>query len=205
MLNWVFLHFWKDSSKIHCQNWDLDLSDEGFWDSPLGRVCNRERAVLRQTCSQDYFSEKGRSETDPLGRVISDSCFRSLVPRSRSQKMLSKIFVPFFRFSIEVWQAPDAPSKCTTKKCTIKTYSFDLFSEVLESHSSSDLVWVVGAAAACLGGSARDLWKEAKRVRFDGAFFSGTFWWCIRGLPRSQLRLFLGVAGVCGFYSIRKP
>ena len=55
------------------------------------------------------------------------------------------------------WQAPDAPSKRTTKKCTIKTYSFDLFSEVLESHSSSDLVWVVGTAAACWGGSARDL------------------------------------------------
>ena len=81
------------------------------------------------------------------------------------------------------WQAPDAPSKRTTKKCTIKTSSFDLFSGVLESHSSSDLVWVVGAAAACWGGSARDRWKEVKRARFDGAFFCGTFWWCIRGLP----------------------
>ena len=73
------------------KNWDLDLSDEGFWDSLLGRVCNRERAVLRQTSSQDFFSEKGRSETDPLGRVISESCLRSLEPRARSQKMLSRI------------------------------------------------------------------------------------------------------------------
>ena len=73
----------------HCKNWDLDLSDEGFWDSLLGRVCNREPAVLRQTSSQDFFSEKGRSETDPLGRVISDSCLRNSEPRSRSQKMLS--------------------------------------------------------------------------------------------------------------------
>ena len=53
------------------------------------RVCSRERAVLRQTSAQDFFSEKGRSETDPLGRVISESCIRSLEPRSRSQKMPS--------------------------------------------------------------------------------------------------------------------
>ena len=37
----------------------------------------------------NFFSGKGRSETDPLGRVISESCLRSLEPRSRSQKMLS--------------------------------------------------------------------------------------------------------------------
>ena len=76
--------------KRHCKNLDLDLSDEGFWDGLLGRVCNRERAVLRQTSSQDFLSEKGRSETDPLGRVISESCLRNLAPRSRSQKVLSK-------------------------------------------------------------------------------------------------------------------
>ena len=35
------------------------------------------------------FSRKGRSETDPLERVISEFCLRIWEPRSRSQKMLS--------------------------------------------------------------------------------------------------------------------
>ena len=52
------------------------------------------------------------------------------------------------------WQAPDAPSKRITAKCTIKTYFFDLLS------------W---------GGPAFDLFNEVKRVRFDGAFCSDTF------------------------------
>ena len=82
---------WKvGENNTHCKSWDLDLSDEGFWDSLLGRVCNRERTVLRQTSFQDFFSKKGRSETDPLGRVISESCLRSLEPRSRSQKNVVK-------------------------------------------------------------------------------------------------------------------
>ena len=52
------------------------------------------------------------------------------------------------------WQAPDAPPKRITAKCTIKTYFFDLLS------------W---------GGPAFDLFNEVKRVRFDGAFCSDTF------------------------------
>ena len=92
-------------------------------------------------------------------------------------------FGRFFSLIKIFWQAPDAPSKRTTKKCTIsKRTLLSSFQRSKESHSSSDLVWVVGAAAACWGGSARDLWKEVKRVRFDGAFLSGTFSWCIRGL-----------------------
>ena len=35
------------------------------------------------------ISERGRSETDPLGRVILESCLGNLEPRSRSQKVLS--------------------------------------------------------------------------------------------------------------------
>ena len=54
----------------------------------------------------------------------------------------------------ECRQAPDAPSKRITAKCTIKTYFFDLLS------------W---------GGPAVDLFNEVKRVRFDGAFRSDTF------------------------------
>ena len=50
-----------------CHAWDV------VWFAGVGRVRNRERAVLRQTSSQDFFSEKGRSETDPLGRVRSRS------------------------------------------------------------------------------------------------------------------------------------
>ena len=71
----------------------------------------------------------------------------------------------------------------TLKKLHHRTYSCDLFSEVLESDSSSVLMWVVETAAACCGGSARGLWKEVTRVRFDGANFYGTFWWCIRDRP----------------------
>ena len=58
--------FGVSSCSSHCENWDLDLSDEGFCDSLLGRVCHRERAVLTQTSSQDFFGEKGRSEADFL-------------------------------------------------------------------------------------------------------------------------------------------
>ena len=53
-----------------------------------------------------------------------------------------------------IWQAPDAPSKRITAKCTIKTYFFDLLSR---------------------GGPAFDLFNEVKRVRFDGAFCNDTF------------------------------
>ena len=81
------------------------------------------------------------------------------------------VFSPVFMCNLVRLAGPWCTIKTYHKKCTIKTYSFDLFSEVLESHSSSDPVWVVGTAAACWGGSARDLWKEVKRVRFDGAFF----------------------------------
>ena len=56
------------------------------------------------------------------------------------------------------------------KKCTIKTYSFDLFSEVpcgttpassCCPHNPHQIWWRVRF---------EDLWKEVKRVRFDGAF-----------------------------------
>ena len=80
-----------------------------------------------------------------------------LAEGSKSQPRLGPSIKAPFGVLLPYWQAPDARSKRTTKKCTIKTYSFDLFSEVLESHSSSDLGWVVGAAAACWGGSAKDL------------------------------------------------
>ena len=68
---------------------------------------------------------------------------------------------------VSSWQAPDAPSKRITAKCTIKTYFFDLLS------------W---------GGPAFDLFNEVKRVRFDGAFCNDTFWWCIRRLPKFSVR-----------------
>ena len=67
--------------------------------------------------------------------------------------------------NFEIWRAPDAPSKRITAKGTIKTYFFDLLS------------W---------GGPAFDLFNEVKRVRFDGAFCSDTFWWCIRRPPRND-------------------
>ena len=55
------------------------------WEKPAPRTSLVRRADLRQT---------------PLGRVISESCPRSLEPRSRSQKMLSKKL----GFAIEVRQ-----------------------------------------------------------------------------------------------------
>ena len=73
----------------------------------------------------------------------------------------------------------NAPSK--------RTYSFDLFSEVpcgttpassCCPHNPHQIWWRMRF---------EDLWKEVKRVRFDGAFFCDTFWWCIRGLPRTYL------------------
>ena len=57
-------------------------------------------------------------------------------------------------FPSHSWQAPDAPSKRITAKCTIKTYFFDL---------------------SKLGWSCKDLFNEVNRLRFDGAFCNDTF------------------------------
>ena len=82
-------------------------SEIAFWEGSV----TEERAVLRQTSSsQDFFSEKGRSETGPLGRVISESCLRNLEPGSRSQKMLSRSDHPTNSISSIVRNAQVTPT-----------------------------------------------------------------------------------------------
>ena len=102
--------------------------------------------------------------------------------------------------------APDAPSKRTTKKCTIKTYSFDLFSEVpCASHSSSDRCGLWGQqllAGVVPQGTSEKRSKEYVLmvhflvVRFDGASGASSGMLCY-GLGRGDCGRDLQRLGTC--------